>query len=253
MQFYSLFWGDDKKYHKKLWIQVTAKSWPMMSLIARAQSNVPSSTSESPEKRSSKSMWCQSWEKERIERDNPLWTATHVTSQWHHHKQICWKLVLSTLLSAWSSQEWKADPPMGDKTGNLLWLLEKSSRVQSSFFHEKTQHDGTAQSVVNEVILRDRPGQPVVIFQRGARSQQCVIGNDETELELTKESRSFVNKINDQVRKRQRSSMTVTEDDEKHSEIWRECSCLLQWNQQYSWERITWTIVNLSRTQKISH
>ena len=85
----------------------------------------------------------------------------------------------------------------------------------------KTQHDGTAQSIVNEVIPRDRSGQHVVNLQRGARPQQFVIGNDATELELSVESRSFLNTVNDQVRKRQkRSSMNVTEDGEKHSMIW---------------------------------
>ena len=58
---------------------------------------------------------------------------------------------------------------------------------------------------MNEVIPRDRPGQPVVIPQRGARPQQFIIGNDETELELTVESRSFVNRVNDQVWKRQKT------------------------------------------------
>ena len=97
----------------------------------------------------------------------------------------------------------------------------KTRESQPSFFHEKTQHDGTAQSIVNEVIPRDRSGQPVVIPQRGARPQQFIIGNDETELELSVESRSFLNRVNDQVRKRQkRSSMNVAENDEKHSMIW---------------------------------
>ena len=65
-------------------------------------------------------------------------------------------------------------------------------------------------------------GQPVVIPQRGARPQQFFIGNYETELELTVESRSFVHRVNHQVRKRQkRSSMNVTEDGEKHFMVWR--------------------------------
>ena len=35
--------------------------------------------------------------------------------------------------------------------------------------------------------------------------------------------------------------------------LWNgECSCLLPWNQLYSWERITWTIGIPSRIQKIS-
>ena len=46
--------------------------------------------------------------------------------------------------------------------------------------------------------------------------------NDETESELSVESRSFLSRVTDQVRKRQkRSSMNVTENEEKHSMIWR--------------------------------
>ena len=48
-----------------------------------------------------------------------------------------------------------------------------------------------------------------------------IIGNDGTELELSVESRSFVSRVNDQVRKRQKRSLNVTEDGEKqHSMIW---------------------------------
>ena len=68
----------------------------------------------------------------------------------------------------------------------------------------------------------DRTGQPVVCPQRGAMPQQFIIGNDETESELSVESRSFLNRVNDQVRKRQkRSSMNVTENDEEHTVIRR--------------------------------
>ena len=48
----------------------------------------------------------------------------------------------------------------------------KTRESQPSFFHEKTQHDGTVQSIVHEVIPRDRSGQPVVIPQRGARQSK---------------------------------------------------------------------------------
>ena len=88
------------------------------------------------------------------------------------------------------------------------------------FSHEETQHDGTAQSVVSEVIPRERSGRPDVDHQREARPQQFVIGNDETELDLSVESRSFVNRVNDQVRKRQKRISNVTEDGEKHCIIW---------------------------------
>ena len=67
---------------------------------------------------------------------------------------------------------------------------------------------------------RDRPGRPDIDSKEGAWRQQFVIGNDEAELELSVESRSFVNRVNDQVRKRQKRISNVTEDGEKHSTIW---------------------------------
>ena len=68
---------------------------------------------------------------------------------------------------------------------------------------------------------RDRPGRPDIDSQGGAWPQQFVIGNDEAELELSAESRSFVNRVNDQVRKRQKRISNITEDGQKHSMIWR--------------------------------
>ena len=82
---------------------------------------------------------------------------------------------------------------MCDRTVQLVvssW--GKTHESKSSFFHEKTQHDGTAQSVVTEAKPRDRTAQPVVIPQRGARPQQFIIGNDDIESELSVESKSFL-------------------------------------------------------------
>ena len=74
--------------------------------------------------------------------------------------------------------------------------------------------------IVNEEKPYDRTGQPVVITQREI-SHSNFIGNDETDSELSLGSRSFLNKGDYQMRKRQkRSSMNVTEHDEKHSMIW---------------------------------
>ena len=98
------------------------------------------------------------------------------------------------------------------------WRATRES--QPGFSHEETHHDGTAQSVVDKVMPRDRLGRPDIDSQEGAWPQQFVIGNDEAELELSVESRSFVNKVNDQVRKRQKRISSVTEDGEKHSMIW---------------------------------
>ena len=56
---------------------------------------------------------------------------------------------------------------MGDGTGQPVVISwGKTHESQSSFFHEKTQHDGTGLSVVNEEKPHDRTGQPVVIHQR---------------------------------------------------------------------------------------
>ena len=67
------------------------------------------------------------------------------------------------------------------------WGVTQETRL--GFSHEETYHDGTAQSVVNEVMPRDRPGRPDIDSQEGAWPQQFVMGNDETELELSVETR----------------------------------------------------------------
>ena len=72
--------------------------------------------------------------------------------------------------------------------------------------NEEMLLDGTVQSVRNEETLRDRSERPDDInSQDDARPQHFVIGNDETALELSVETRSFVNRVNDQVRKRQKN------------------------------------------------
>ena len=166
--------------------RVTAKSRPMMSLIARVPSNISSSTSESPGKKSYGNQNPWSAKAEREDRPGqPVVGSDPKTASDYHHEQFI-ESSFSARYSkwddnqAWSSQEWKTDTSMCD-----------------------------------------RSVQPVVIPERGARPQQFIIGNDETELELSVESRSFLNRVNGQVRQRQkRSSMNVTEDGEKHSMIW---------------------------------
>ena len=87
--------------------------------------------------------------------------------------------------------------------------------------HEEILFDGTAQSVRYGETLRDRSGQPDNInSQEVARPQNFIMGNEETDLELSLESRSFVNRVNDQVRKRQKRISNVTGDGEEHSMIW---------------------------------
>ena len=70
-----------------------------------------------------------------------------------------------------------------------------------------------------EEELRERPGRPEIDSQGGAWPQQFVIGNDEAELELSVETISFLNRVNDQVRKRQERFSNVTEDGEEHGNL----------------------------------
>ena len=100
-----------------------------------------------------------------------------------------------------------------DKT---YWKMVRKVRLD----HEEILVDGTAQSVRNGETLLDRSGRPDnIISQEVARPQNSVLGNDTTELEL--KSRSFVNRVNDQVRKRQKRISNVAGEGEEHSLIWR--------------------------------
>ena len=116
----------------------------------------------------------------------------------------------------WSSQERKTDTEMYERSGRPDFSSWRATReIRPGFSHEETLHDGTAQSVVNEVMSRDRPGRHDIDSQEEAWPQQFVSGNDEAELELSVESRSFVNRVNDQVRKRQKRISHVTQNGEK--------------------------------------
>ena len=90
-----------------------------------------------------------------------------------------------------------------DQPDVTSWGATRES--QPGFCLEETHRDWNVQSVVDEVIPRDRPGRPDMESQEVAWPQQFVIGNDEAELDLSVESRSFVNRVNDQVRKRQKN------------------------------------------------
>ena len=73
---------------------------------------------------------------------------------------------------------------------------------------------------MSEVIPRERSGRPDVDPQRESRPQHFVIGNDEAELELSVESRSFVNRVNDQVRKVRNEFQMFPKMERKLSVIW---------------------------------
>ena len=166
--------------------RATAKSRPMMNLIARTPSHVSSSTSVSPEKRSygSQDPWSSIAKEDRSGRPDKG-TDLFQASDHHYHKQFMESFCSASYSKwdddrAWSSQEWKTEIKTYDRS-------ERPDDINS---------------------------------QEEARPQQFVIGNDEPELELSVESRSFVNRVNDQVRRRQKRISNVTGDGEEHSMIW---------------------------------
>ena len=110
-----------------------------------------------------------------------------------------------------SSQEWKAEGTTHDRSGQpdkTSWRVVQKVRPD----HEDPLLDGTAQSVSNEELLRDRSGQlDDVNSQEEANSQNFIMGSDATE---------FVNRVNDEVRKRQKTMSNVAGEGEEHSVIW---------------------------------
>ena len=207
--------------------RVTAKSRPMMNLIARTPSHVSSSTSVSPGKKSygGQNPWSSIAKEDRSVRPH-RGTDLFEASDHHYHEQFmeCFSSASYSKWDddrAWSSQEWKTEIKTYDRSGRpdkTCWTMVRKVRPG----HEEILLDGTAQSVRNEETLRDRSERPDDINSREeVRPQQFAIGNDETELELSVESRSFVNRVNDQVRTRQRRIPNVTRDGEEHSMIRR--------------------------------
>ena len=182
--------------------RVTAKSKPMMNLIARTPSFVSSSTSVSPEKRfyGKQDPWKSVVAEDRSgqpDRETESFSSTD-----------CSRLDYDR---AWSSQEWKTEVTTHDRSGQLdkaFWRMVQQVRPH----HEATLLDGTAQSVRYGEPLRDRSGQPDnVNSQEVANSQKFIMGSDATEL---------VNRVNDEVRKRQKRMSNVAGEVEEHSIIW---------------------------------
>ena len=102
--------------------RVTAKSRPMMSLIATAPSALSSSASESPAKRSYESQSPLSAQAKMYDRTvKPVVCRDTSHEQRHHHRFV--ESTHSASYSewdadkAWSSQEWKSDELMDDRIG----------------------------------------------------------------------------------------------------------------------------------------
>ena len=77
----------------------------------------------------------------------------------------------------------------------------------------------SSQEWKSDELMEVRTRRPFVCPQR--RASQHIVIDDEAESDLSLGSRSFVHRVNDQVRKdKKQSSMDATEDSEEHSVIW---------------------------------
>ena len=178
--------------------RVTAKSRPMMNLTARMPSIVSSSTSSNPVK-----TWYgyQDPGKSVVEDDRS--GKLDRLSPTGFSKMDYGR--------SWSSQEWKSEAVARDRSGKpdeISWTAMQQVRPH----HEESLLDGNAQSVRYGEIIHDGSGQPdSVNYQEEAESENFVMGSDAAE---------FVNKVKDQVRKRQKRMSNVADSGEEYSIIW---------------------------------
>ena len=156
--------------------RVTAKSKLMMNLVSRCSERtpvvLPSTASESPGKTRHESQSSLSLQTEQHYRTGRPVVYAHSSSysEWNVDK-------------TWSSQEWKSDELMEDRTERTVVNAQHTDRF---------------------IVEHDKMN-----------------SYTEAESELSLESRSFLHRVNDQVRKRQnQSSEDATKDSDKHSVIW---------------------------------
>ena len=161
--------------------RVTTKSNLMMNLIARTPSFVSSSTSVSPWKKhyGSQDPWKSVAGEDRSGR---LGKGTDLfeVSDHHFHEQFMESFSStddSTLDydRVWSSQEWRTETMTHDRSGQpdeTSWRMVRKVRPD----HEEILLDGTARSVRNEEVLRDRSGRlDDINFQEVANSQNFIM------------------------------------------------------------------------------
>ena len=102
---------------------------------------------------------------------------------------------------AWSSQEWKTD----------LETYERSGRPDETSW--RARHEKFDLVSLTRKLFTTEPRNPLRTrkYLVTERCDQFIIENDETELELSVESRSFVNRVNDHVRKKDRKEFQMME------------------------------------------
>ena len=178
--------------------RVTAKSRPMMNLTARMPSIVSSSISPSP----GKTWYGYQDPGKSVAVDDRSGKPERPSPSGYSEMDYC---------RSWSSQEWKSGTAAHDRSGKpdgISWNAMQQVRLH----HEEPLLGGNAHSVRYGEMIHDGSVKPEKVnSQEGADSETFVIGSDAAE---------FVNKVKDQVRKRQKRMSNVADSGEEHSIIW---------------------------------
>ena len=189
-------WNLTKVRSKKQVIDVTAKSRPMMNLIARTPSFVSSSPSSNPGR---SSYGYQDPEQPVLDdrAGTPVETSRSNYSQDYG--------------SSWFSQVWKSGNGEHDRSGkpeeNSWDSLERVDPHRGEHLLGRTAH-----SARNEETIHERTGKPDSEDAQGnANFEKFIVGSDTTE---------FVNKVKNQVRIRQKRMSDDAEDCTEHSIVW---------------------------------
>ena len=154
----------------------------------------------------------------------------HSCQAWSRHTCF-WKVVTVLTKVSHGRNPENALKSYHNKTDwvNFVWMQDfwillrtdsiSSRKIQVRPDHEEILLDRTAQSGRNGETLRDRSGQLDIINFEEVASSQNFMGRGTTELELSLGSRSFVNRVNDQVRNRQKRISYVACAGEEHAII----------------------------------
>ena len=130
-------------------------------------------------------------------------TASESPEKTRHESQIS--------LSSWTEQHLRTVRPVKDaySSSDSEWNVDKTWYSQES---------------KSDKLMEDRTGRPVLF---ALHTDRFTVENDDmdsntvAESEMSLKSRSFLHRVNDQVRKRQnQSSIDATQDSNKHSSIW---------------------------------
>ena len=107
----------------------------------------------------------------------------------------------------------------------------------------------SSQEWKSDEMLEARTGRPVGGHPFTQHTDKFVIDDNGMDSDTATESRSFLHRVNDRVRKiLDHSSKDAMQDIDKNSLMW-ECLCLQQWKHLNSWERITQKIYVPSQIQ----